>query len=79
MIVIKRYDGININELQLLGFGTQGKVYKIDSQRCIKIFKKTRVCKDEIKTLTMAQIDSHFPKLYSFGKKIYYKGMYIWN
>lgn len=68
MIVIKQYDGLNIKELQLLGHGTQGKVYKIDQQRCIKIFKKHRVCKDELKTLTMAQMDSHFPKIYSYGE-----------
>ena len=67
MIIIKQYAGLNIDELQLLGCGTQGKVYKIDFQTCIKIFKKSRVCKDELKSLTMAQIDSHFPKIYSYG------------
>ena len=65
MIVIKLYAGLNIKELQLLGCGTQGKVYKIDSQRCIKIFKRKQICKDEIETLAMAQMDSHFPRLYS--------------
>lgn len=40
MIVIKQYEGLNIKELQLLGCGTQGKVYKIDLQWCIKILKK---------------------------------------
>jgi RIO-like serine/threonine protein kinase len=49
--------------------GTQGKVYKIDSQRCIKIFKRKQICADEIETLAMAQIDSHFPKLYEFGNE----------
>lgn len=68
MIVIKLYAGLNVDELELLGRGTQGKVYKIDSQRCIKIFKKKRVCKDELKTLSMAQTDWHFPRLYSYGK-----------
>ncbi|GIM28563.1 hypothetical protein CPJCM30710_12290 [Clostridium polyendosporum] len=68
MIVIKLYAGLNIKELELLGRGTQGKVYRIDSQRCIKIFKRKQVCKDELETLVMAQKDSHFPRLYAYGK-----------
>jgi predicted Ser/Thr protein kinase len=68
VIVIKLYGGLNINELQFLGAGTQGKVYKIDSHKCIKIFKRKQICADEIETLAMAQKDSHFPKLYAFGK-----------
>lgn len=68
VIAIKLYSGLNIKELQFLGAGTQGKVYKIDTQRCIKIFKRKQVCIDEIETLAMAQIDSHFPKIYDFGE-----------
>ena len=64
MIIIKLYAGLNIKELQFLGGGTQGKVYKINSQKCIKIFKRKQECTDEIETLTMAQIDSHFPRIY---------------
>lgn len=68
VIVIKLYGGLNIKNLQLLGCGTQGKVYKIDSQRCIKIFKRKQDCKDEFETLTIAQIDWHFPRLYQYGE-----------
>lgn len=68
MFVIKPYAGFNIKELDLLGCGTQGKVYKINSQWCIKIFKKNQICQDELETLTMAQMNSHFPKLYSHGE-----------
>lgn len=68
MIVIKLYGGLNIKEMQLLGSGTQGSVYRIDSKRCIKIFKRKQVCKDELETLAMAQIDSHFPRLYAYGE-----------
>lgn len=68
MIFIKLYAGLNIKELKFLGAGTQGKVYKIDSNRCIKIFKRKQICADEIETLVMAQIDSHFPRLYAFGE-----------
>lgn len=68
MISIKQYGGLNIKELEFLGCGTQGKVYKIDSQKCIKIFKRKKVCIDELETLVMAQIDSHFPRLYGYGE-----------
>jgi len=68
VIIIKPYAGFNIKELELLGCGTQGKVYKINSQWCIKIFKRKQACRDELETLVMAQMDSHFPKLYSYGE-----------
>lgn len=68
MIVIKLYSGINIKDLEILGEGTQGKVYKINGERCIKIFKSKKECQDEAKTLTMAQGERHFPKIYSYGE-----------
>lgn len=68
MVIIKLYAGLNTDTLQFIGQGTQGKVYKIDSQKCIKIFKKREICQDEIETLAMAQENFHFPKIYSFGK-----------
>lgn len=67
MVIIKLYEGLDLKKLQFLGAGTQGKVYKIDTQKCIKIFKNRKACEDEIETLAMAQKDPHFPLLYSFG------------
>ncbi|KZL92429.1 hypothetical protein [Clostridium magnum] len=67
MVNIKLSPEINIKDLQFIGKGTQGKVYKIDSQKCIKIFKSKKTCKNELKTLLMAQADIHFPKLYEYG------------
>lgn len=67
MVIIKLYSGINIEELELLGTGTQGKVYKIDKQRCIKIFRSKKECKEELKALMMCQSDIHFPRLYKYG------------
>ena len=67
MINIKLSPNINIRDLGLIGKGTQGKVYRIDSKRCIKIFKSKKECKDELKTLLMAQTDMHFPRLYESG------------
>lgn len=67
MLKIKLNIDINIENLEFIGKGTQGKVYRIDSQKCIKVFKRKRECSNEIKTLLMAQEDVHFPRLYEFG------------
>lgn len=72
MIILKqvitiKLDHINIRDLELIGKGTQGKVYKLDSQRCIKVFKIRKECRDELETLLMAQSDIHFPRLFEYG------------
>ena len=36
----------DINYLQLLGKGTQGKVYKVDEKTCIKVFKRKNYCEN---------------------------------
>lgn len=67
MIKITLSPDINIKDLEFIGKGTQGKVYRIDSQKCIKIFKSKKTCEEEVKTLLMAQADIHFPRLYQCG------------
>ena len=67
MLSIKKYDKYLIKDLELLGSGTQGSVYKIDEYKCIKIFKKKTACSDELHSMLIAQIDSHFPLLYDYG------------
>lgn len=67
MIIIKKYGDYNLKELEFIGKGIHGKVYKIDSTRCIKIFKDTSFYKKELKTLQMAQGNVHFPELYEFN------------
>lgn len=66
MINIK-LDAINLKKLKVIGKGTQGKVYLLDSQKCIKVFKSKKDCDNEVKTLLMAQGNLHFPKLYEWG------------
>ena len=68
VIYIKYYGGYDLSQLKLLGTGTQGSVYKIDNEKCIKIFKKKNYCKDELHSLLLSQIDPHFPKVYSYGE-----------
>lgn len=67
MITIKLYDNIRTENLKFLGKGTQGSVYKIDDNKCIKIFKKKNSCKNELHSLLISQSHSCFPKLYSYG------------
>lgn len=64
---IKTYTETDLKSLELLGSGTQGSVYKIDERKCIKVFKKSKNCRAELHSLLISQIDSHFPKLYSYG------------
>lgn len=68
MILIKKYGGYDISKLKLIGKGTQGKVYRMDSEKCIKIFKSRSVCRGEAETLKMAQGNKHFAKLYDSGE-----------
>lgn len=67
MINIRLNIDISIRDLEFIGKGTQGKVYRIDFQKCIKVFKRKKECKEELKTLLMAQGDMHFPILYEYG------------
>jgi len=68
VITIKKYGGYNIKDLDFLGKGTQGAVYKIDNKTCIKIFNKKGDCAKERLTLEMAQNSPYFPIIYSSGK-----------
>jgi RIO-like serine/threonine protein kinase len=69
VIIIKLYGGYDIDKLECIGRGIHGKVYKIDSKRCIKIFKKVEFYEKELETLRMVQNDEHFPKLYEWGDR----------
>jgi predicted Ser/Thr protein kinase len=65
--VIKIKPNLEIKYLEFIGKGTQGEVYKIDPNKCIKIFKKKKDCENEIKTLLMAKGNPYFPILYEFS------------
>lgn len=65
---IKKEHNYDLTELQYIGKGMHGAVYKIDEHRCIKIFKRRETCQNEIETLAMSQGSSYFPKLYDFGE-----------
>nr|WP_133628803.1 hypothetical protein [Fonticella tunisiensis] len=68
MMIIKKYGEYDITKLKFIGKGMQGSVYKIDDNKCIKIFESEKICKQEVDTLNMAQGNPHFPRIFSWGK-----------
>lgn len=69
MISIKIYGEYDTDKLEYIGKGIHGRVYRIDSKTCIKVFKKKEFYEKELETLQMVQYDHHFPKLYKWGDK----------
>ncbi len=69
MIFIKIYGGYDKDKLEFIGKGIHGRVYRINSNTCIKIFERREFFNKELETLRMVQNDPHFPRLYSYGDK----------
>lgn len=69
VLIIKLYGNYDIDKLEFIGKGIHGRVYKIDSNRCIKVFKKMEFYEKELETLRMVQNDEHFPRLYEWGDR----------
>lgn len=62
-------DGLNVENLKYVGEGSQGKVYLIDENRCLKLYKKIKYLPLELANLQRAEKESTlFPKVYSWGK-----------
>lgn len=55
---------IDLKQLQLVGKGVHGKVYKLDNNRCLKICKKASDMQMEYKVLKHVEGYSQFPKVY---------------
>lgn len=61
-------DKYNLNKLKFIGAGKQGKVYLIDHNTCIKLYKKKKYFNRELKNLKKAQGKPIFPCIYEVGK-----------
>ncbi len=59
--------GLREDTLQLVGEGSQGKVYLIDPQRCIKIYKRQEFLPLELEILLKAHNEPQFPRVYEWG------------
>lgn len=51
----------------LIGIGTQGAVFKLDSKRCVKLYPKSAHARRERKSLKATKGSKVFPKLYEAG------------
>lgn len=63
--------GIQLDSLPKVGEGSQGKVYRIDDWRCIKVYFRTEFLPLELEILLKAQNDPlaslFFPRVYEWG------------
>ncbi|HYH02578.1 MAG TPA: hypothetical protein VEC37_05720 [Bacillota bacterium] len=59
--------GLKEEALQLVGEGSQGKVYLIDPFRCIKIYKRKEFLALELEVLQKAHNEPQFPNVYEWG------------
>lgn len=60
--------GLREERLKFVGEGSQGKVYLIDAQRCIKIYKRIEFLQLELEVLLKARNEPQFPKVYEWGR-----------
>lgn len=59
--------GLREETLQLVGEGSQGKVYLIDALRCIKIYHRPEFLPLELEILLRAHYEPQFPKVFEWG------------
>ncbi len=59
--------GLREDALQLIGEGSQGRVYLIDPWRCIKVYKRKEFLPLELEILLRAKDEPQFPKVYDWG------------
>lgn len=64
----KKYCNIDVKNLDFVGRGTQGTVYKLSEYKVIKIFKYKNECTDQINTLLKAQNCKFFTKVYEYDE-----------
>ena len=60
--------GLKIEQLEFIGAGKHGEVYKIDDQRCIKIYRKRHYLRMELTALQRGAGAPFFPRVYDWGR-----------
>lgn len=58
----------NVEGLQCIGEGGQGKVYRINADRCVKIYRKEKYCMRELAALRRGEDEPVFPRVYEWGR-----------
>lgn len=59
--------GLKEEALQLVGEGSQGRVYLIGPRRCIKVYKRKEFLPLELDVLLKAKNEPQFPDVYEWG------------
>ncbi|MGA9174032.1 MAG: AarF/UbiB family protein [Thermoactinomyces sp.] len=71
LIIVKKGKKVvkikNPTQLELIGKGAQGAVFRLSEDRCIKIYAKEKNCLRESEALYAAQDSSIVPKVYEVG------------
>jgi predicted Ser/Thr protein kinase len=60
--------GLKEENLQFIGKGSQGRVYLLDPQRCIKIYHRQEFLPLELEILLKAKDEPRFPRVYEWGE-----------
>ena len=58
---------INSEGFDLIGKGSQGAVFKISDDRCVKVFAREKHCRKESQAYNAATLSSIVPKVYEMG------------
>ena len=61
-------EGVRIQQLEFIGAGKHGEVYKIDEQRCVKIYKRRQYLRKELAALKRGAGAPFFPRVYDWGR-----------
>lgn len=61
-------DGLQAADLEFIGSGSQGDVYKIDHNHCIKIYRAQKYFHRELANLKKGDGDPLLPQVYGWGK-----------
>lgn len=61
-------DGLKAVDLEFIGSGSQGEVYRIDHNRCIKVYTAKKYFHRELANLKKGDGDPLLPQVYEWGK-----------
>jgi len=61
-------EGVEIAALEFVGAGSQGEIYRIDRDRCIKVYNAKKYFRRELANLRKGEGDPLIPKVFAWGK-----------
>lgn len=61
-------EGIRVEQLEFVGAGKHGEVYKIDDRYCVKIYERREYLRKELAALQRGAEAPFFPRVYDWGR-----------